>query len=483
MALFELTSTGVTRATLDEIIQSMSDDAKAQFGDTFDTSDTSVAGVLIRLIADVVDQTAEFAEAVYNSNDPETAVGVNLDRATSLVGVTRLDATNSTVDTRLSGDFNTIIPAGSIAEVDGTAARFESQNSVTLDLDDAIRGTVEVTSVLNNTDYDVIINGITFTYTSDGDATAEEIAAGLVSQIQAGSEPVTATDNLDGTFAVDSDDYTIGFIMALDAGLTPRKVDKLITFEAQNTGPVQAPAGTLTNIISPLLGWDSITNPIDAELGRNLETDTELRIRRRISLAIAGATTLPAIRSALLALSSVEAAVVIENDTTVTDGDGRPAKSFEAIVLGGTDEDIARTIWEDKPIGIETHGDVSVVHTDELGVPRTINFSRPTEIYTHLRISYTINPEETFPTATGENAILQAALATGNNLSIGDDVIPARFFGPIYSTVNGIGELTVEVATSAGPLDPPGAYQTTTLSIGSTEVSSFDSSRIIVQQV
>ena len=483
MALFELTSTGVSRATLSEIIDSMSESAKAQFGDTFDTSDTSVAGILIRLIADVVDQSAEFAEAVYNANDPETAVGVNLDRAASLVGVTRLDATNSTVDAIVSGDFNTIIPSGSIVEVDGTAVRFESQNTITLDLDGAIKGTTEVTAVLNNTDYDVIINGITFTYTSDGDATAEEIAAGLVGQITAGSEPVTATDNLDGTFTVESDDYEVGFIMSLDAGLTPRKVDKLTPFQSQDTGPVQSPSGTLINIISPLLGWDSVTNPMDATQGRNLETDTELRIRRRVSLAIAGATTLPAIRSALLALTSVEAAVVIENDTTVIDGDGRPPKSFEAIVLGGDEADIARVIWEDKPIGIETYGSESYIHTDEQGLPRTINFSRPTEIYTHVRVSYTINPEETFPSATGENAILQAVLATGNNLSIGDDVIPARFFGPIYTTVNGIGELTVEVATSAGPLDPPGAYQTTTLSIGSTEVSSFDSSRIIVQQV
>ena len=482
MALFELTANGVQRATLAEIISSMESSAKAQFGDTFDTSDTSVAGIFIRLVADVADQCAEFAESVYNANDPETAVGVSLDRDCSLVGVTRLPATNSLVSAKLTGDFNTAIPSGSIVEVDGTQARFVSQNAITLDLSSAIFGTAEVTSVLNSTQYDVIINGITFSYISSGSATAEEIAAGLVASIQGGSEPVTASDNLDGTFSVTANDESVSFTMTLDAGLTPRKVSKLNTFESESTGPIQAPAGTLTQIVTPILGWDSATNSLDATLGRDLETDTDLRVRRRASLAIAGATTLPAIQSALLALDSVEAVVVIENDTTVTDGDGRPAKSFESIVLGGSDADIARVIWEDKPIGIETHGSESVVHIDELGSPRLINFSRPTEIYTHIRVSYTLNPEESFP-STGESAILESVLETGQALSIGDDVIPSRFFGPIYRSVTGIGELTVEVATSAGPLDPPGAYQETTLTINSTEISSFDSSRIVIQQV
>lgn len=46
----------------------------------------------------------------------------------------------------------------------------------------------------NDTDYTVTINGTDFTYTSDADALVSEITAGLLALVNAGAEPVTATD-------------------------------------------------------------------------------------------------------------------------------------------------------------------------------------------------------------------------------------------------------------------------------------------------
>lgn len=64
---------------------------------------------------------------------------------------------------------------------------------------------VAVASVLNDTDYSLTINGTEFSFTSDATATAAEIAAGLDAAINAGAEPVTSTDNLDGTFDLTED--------------------------------------------------------------------------------------------------------------------------------------------------------------------------------------------------------------------------------------------------------------------------------------
>lgn len=47
----------------------------------------------------------------------------------------------------------------------------------------------------NSTAYTVTINGTAFTFTSDASATVAEICAGLTAAINAGAEPVTATDN------------------------------------------------------------------------------------------------------------------------------------------------------------------------------------------------------------------------------------------------------------------------------------------------
>lgn len=53
-----------------------------------------------------------------------------------------------------------------------------------------------VAPVANSTAYTVTINGTDFTYTSDATATVAEITAGLEALINAGGEPVTATDNI-----------------------------------------------------------------------------------------------------------------------------------------------------------------------------------------------------------------------------------------------------------------------------------------------
>lgn len=62
-----------------------------------------------------------------------------------------------------------------------------------------------VASVLDDTDYTVTLNGTAFTIDSGSSATNLTIAAALVAAINAGSEPVTATDNLDGTFDLTED--------------------------------------------------------------------------------------------------------------------------------------------------------------------------------------------------------------------------------------------------------------------------------------
>lgn len=52
---------------------------------------------------------------------------------------------------------------------------------------------VVIATVANSSLYRVIVNGVNFDYTSDGSATAAEIRDGLISAVNAGSEPVTAS--------------------------------------------------------------------------------------------------------------------------------------------------------------------------------------------------------------------------------------------------------------------------------------------------
>jgi hypothetical protein len=65
---------------------------------------------------------------------------------------------------------------------------------------------VTVSNVQDTITYTDTINGTAFDFLSDGTATNLEIADGLVTAINLGAEPVTATDNVDGTYDVDADE-------------------------------------------------------------------------------------------------------------------------------------------------------------------------------------------------------------------------------------------------------------------------------------
>lgn len=64
---------------------------------------------------------------------------------------------------------------------------------------------VTIDNIQNTVTYTVTLNGIAFDFLSSGAATDDEITLGLVTAINLGSEPVTATDNVDGTFDLDAD--------------------------------------------------------------------------------------------------------------------------------------------------------------------------------------------------------------------------------------------------------------------------------------
>ena len=252
--------------------------------------------------------------------------------------------------------------------------------------------------------------------------------------------------------------------------------------QAVETGAVLALAGTLTNIETPVSGWDDVTNPDDGETGRPIESDAELRQRQQESLAVTGAGTVEAIRSRLLQqVDDVTAVTIIENRSDTTDGDGRPPHSFETVVSGGVDQDVGDLIWEVKPAGIETHGDITVSVEDSQGELQPISFGRPVPQYIWVNLTITPNGVGTFPD-NAEEAAKDAIVEYGETLGVGDNVIYQALFGPVYSEVPGIESLSVEIAVTDDPTPAPapGEFDAANIGIGSNQVPLFLADRITV---
>lgn len=239
---------------------------------------------------------------------------------------------------------------------------------------------------------------------------------------------------------------------------------------AEETGPVEAPIDTLTVIVTPIAGWDSITNAAASETGRAAETDAELRARRAESLTTSKGGTIAAVEAALRLVSGVVFAGVKENRTDATDGDGLPPHSLSAFVVGGADQDILDTLWRTKPAGIATYGSEDGTVTDSFGNAQTLYFNRGTDIPIYLDVERTTDGD--YP-ADGDDLIQDLLLAYFDTLTAGDDVVNWRLMAQLAS-IPGIVTLTIKQGTTASPT------LTDTISIAGYELATLDPADITV---
>lgn len=252
---------------------------------------------------------------------------------------------------------------------------------------------------------------------------------------------------------------------------------------AITAGPILALAGTLTTIETPVDGWSAVTNANNGTPGRAVESDSELRIRRAQSLQVGGAGTVEAIRSRLLEqVADVSAATIIENRSDAVDIDGRPAHSFEAVVSGGIDQDIADMLWLVKSAGIETHGGVTVNVTDSQGTVQAVSFSRPINAYIWAKVTVTVGTPAEFPDDASDTIKAKIVEYGSATFGVGDDVIYQALFGPIYQNVPGISSVTITLASSAAPTPEPGggSFAAANIDIPSAAISQWLADRIAV---
>lgn len=378
---------GFVAKTLEEIRQELIEQLRAEISPSLSFEADSILGHIIGIVSEHIARAWEQMQAVYRSMYPDSAVGDALDGIAAITGVTRLPATPSRVIATVSGVPGTVLPAGRVASVEGTGARFRTVEEVTI----PESGSIEVEMV------------------------------------------------------------------------------------SEDTGPIPAPAGTLTQIETPVVGWESVTNLEDAILGRNRETDEELRARREATLRAVGSGTFESLRASLLLLPGVQQVRLFENTSMAPDAAGLPAKSFEAVIQGGDDETIFREIWRRKPAGILAHGSEVGQVEDSQGFQHEVRFSRPLEVPVYISIE--IRKGSAYP-ADGSDRIKAALVAYGQSLEIGQHVIAARLYPVIFSAAPGILDVpALALGTAPNPTDPDN------ITIAARELALFASDRIEIVEV
>lgn len=479
-----LTDEGLVIKTLPEIILEKQREIISLFGDTANVNPESNFGQLINVSAEREYTQWLLLEQIYLAQFPSTASKGSLDQTVSLNGVVRDGETNSIIEQQAFwGVPGTVVPAGTVLIVDGDLeSKYSLNNDLTLGTGADQIQTLFFTSVPTIGTWSISFSGgVTVPETTEDlsfDASTADVKNAL--------EQLT---NIDGVTV--TGDYALGFEITFDGTNVEKRINPILTIPgggslssglgavtitpaitfagvyqalgtvtALDSGPIpRANIYTLTEFESAVLDVDRTSNEIASTSGSARETDSELKTRRLNSLAAFGGGTADAIRAAILDIDDIFSVFVYENESIAT-VNGRPGKSFEVYVLqrseieGGAplgliDQQVGETIWQNKPVGIESFGSVPIDVTDIAGNPKVVYFSRPTGVPIYLTWELLVDPAN-FP-VDGPTLIGNAVVEYGNLLNQGEDVIVYPYLVNVLADIVGIKDTTTKIGKTASP--------------------------------
>lgn len=477
-----VTSSGLQIKTRSEIYESIQSKLKSRIDPLWDDVSNNTINIISNIFAEEMSDAWGGLQSVYDASYPKSAYGVSLDNVSDLVNVRRIGASKSSASLQFTGTVGSVVPEDTVVTVQLTNERFVTASALTLSSSTFSDIKLEVSVVNPSTDYTIIIDGDGYTFNSGLTPTENSILSGLLSLINTGSTTSEAELPSSEVLRINVIEPDSVLPITVGAGLSIIEISNVVLALSEKEGNILAPENTITNLLVPVAGITSVTNLQAADVGRLEETDSELRARRYESVNIVGASTNGAITSNVRNLDGVISSFIIENDTFSEDDAGRPPKSFEVVVDGGDPDSIAAAIWKHKPVGIETFGTTTRTTPDDDGIPRTVKFSRPVDVYVHMQVEYKRYTEEPF-SATAVQGIKDSIVSFGNSLNIGSDIIPDRFLGSIYGAVSGLGKITIRVAKSYDGMAVVGSYTEDQLMIDKKEIPIFQSSLISVTEV
>ena len=239
-------------------------------------------------------------------------------------------------------------------------------------------------------------------------------------------------------------------------------------------------ANTIVVMPDPPAGVEDVTNNVATDGGSEEETDDELRERAKSELAQGSRASAPALVNKVGQLDGVTSTSIFVNDTNNdnTGSGGLPDHSFEVVVSGGNQTEIAQAILDTKAAGdtayAGAYGSATSADADlPNGQTMTIDFSRPTEvkIYVDVDLEYTSEYEGDGAVKDRITSYIGGLLSSGNEvdgLGVGENVLYGEVEYAIRD-VTGVHDVTnLYVDTTSG-----GTNQSN-ISIADSEVALTD---------
>ncbi len=241
-------------------------------------------------------------------------------------------------------------------------------------------------------------------------------------------------------------DETTGLLyQSLDTVILNGDGEATVTFSCLTPGAFTCQVNDLNQVVSSILGWETVTNPAVGIPGSSVQPDASARNLRRLTLGLQGTSQPVATISAINELVGVDSCSYRENVTddpiTIDDVTLVP-HSMYACVYGGDETEIAEAIYSKKSGGCNYNGDTSVTLIDpSSGQSVTVKFDRP--LVKHFLVNVTVSADTSVknPGTAVINAILayQAGEIAGmEGLKVGVNVSCFELSGAIVTQTPGI---------------------------------------------
>ena len=232
--------------------------------------------------------------------------------------------------------------------------------------------------------------------------------------------------------------------------------------------------GERLDIQNPRMGIDSVEFIRIVQNGEELESDKDFRIRFANSLAGAGSSTESAIKGAIYRVPLVDGVSVIDNNSDTASS--IPPHSFACYVLAPESQydEIAKAIFDKKPLGIQCIGDIERTVYDAWGKPHTVKFFATSKA--ELKISIQIKTNQYFE-SSGISQIKDNIANFINNLANGSDVYYTSVFGYIHNVTGVVSVVDLKICKIG---QTPGNGD---IAIGEQEIARIDVSNISVEVV
>ena len=206
--------------------------------------------------------------------------------------------------------------------------------------------------------------------------------------------------------------FGIGSLSSVDPVLVEKvgTLSKTVNIKSDEFGrKTNVSANRITVIKSGLTGVERVVNKVPTgnsdyqntdqitfRNGKDRENDESLRKRAFDNSSIGGSATREVIESSIGGLPTVKS-IKVHNNRESTTVDGLPPHSFEAVVHGGTNKDIAKRIFTTASIDSHYVGGVNgiketyEIQSDVSGDKETIVWSRPYEIQPAVTIDLVVD--------------------------------------------------------------------------------------------